>query len=89
MQRTCAQQGCGAPADGGKCQECGKAFCPEHVGAHEFTGYRLIEGRHTSWTRFVCAGCIGYTNRILLVSSARVARGQARQDERGYWWDAR
>jgi hypothetical protein len=89
MRKICVERGCRAVAKGGKCQDCHKAFCAEHVGAHDFSGYRGDDGRQTSWTRFVCGGCAAIANRRVVAATARVAHDQARRDERGYWWDAR
>jgi hypothetical protein len=89
MHRRCAHPGCALPSRGGKCQDCGKAFCPGHVDAHEFAGFRGTDGRQTAWMRFVCAGCGGRATRTLLAATARVARDQARQDAHGAWWEAR
>jgi hypothetical protein len=89
MYRRCAHAGCAAPAGGGRCQDCGKSFCADHVAATDFSGIRHEGARATAWTRFVCHACAGLTNRTLLAASARLARDRARRDERGYWWEQR
>jgi hypothetical protein len=89
MRKICAEHGCSAVAKGGKCQDCHKAFCAVHIGAHDFSGFRRDDVRQTSWTRFVCRGCAALSNRSLLAAAARGAHEQSRLDERGSRWDAR
>jgi hypothetical protein len=80
LHRRCAHPGCAVPTHGGKCQDCHKAFCPEHVGAHEFAGFRGNDERQTSWTRFVCGGCATLAKGRLDAA----AREHSRRDNQGY-----
>ena len=89
MSKICAERGCSAVAKSGKCQDCHKAFCAEHVGAHDFSGFRRDDVRQTTWTRYVCGGCAALANRGLDAATDRAAREQSRRDNQGYWWDAR
>jgi hypothetical protein len=86
MHRRCAHPGCDEPARGGRCQDCGKRFCAAHVNATDFIGVRRAGAPQTSWTRYVCPGCVGRATRSLLDTTAMTARDQAARDERGYWW---
>ena len=89
MRKICAERGCAAVAKGGKCQDCHRAFCAGHVGAHDFSGYRRDDVRPTSWTRFVCGGCAALANRGLAAAAGRAALAQSRRDKQGDWWDPR
>ena len=75
MHKHCAAPGCAAPVGWARCQDCGKPFCPGHVAAVDFSGFRRGATAESAWTRFVCAGCAGRANRSLL--DARTAAAHA------------
>ena len=89
LRRTCAHPGCGAAAGRVRCQDCGRAFCGEHVAATDFSGSRRDGAATTAWTRFVCGGCAAGTRRALLTAAVLMAREQAAEDRRGRWWTER
>ena len=88
MRRTCTHPSCNAAASGGRCQDCHKAFCREHVDATEFDGPRRYGATATNWTRFVCEACARRTHRQVADAAARMARDQALREAQGTWWEA-
>lgn len=87
MRRTCAYPGCTAATGRVRCQDCGKAFCGEHVRAVEFSGPRRTGAPPTDWTRYLCVVCARRTLRSTTEAIARAAHDQTRRDQRGSWWD--
>jgi hypothetical protein len=89
MRRICAQRGCTVAAGRVRCQDCGKAFCGEHIGAVDFSGPRERGARPTEWTRYVCAECARRAVRKTTEATADAAHVQARRDAQVSWWDER
>lgn len=88
MPRRCARPGCSASVSRVRCQDCGRAFCPDHVAATAFTGYRRPGAGWREWTRFVCAECTDQADRLLVRATTAVVAEQAIADARGHWWSA-